>query len=624
MSEKDLIGTKITAVPKEPLNIGVDTENSFADNILNAAMSSSLDLSAIENFSYVANNRETMYRLIDTMGQDSTIAAIIETYAEYATERNAEGRIVWCESEDVNTQKYITYLLDAIDIDKHIFGWAYSLFKYGDLYLRLYRDSDYDVDDLFDKTEANKLQVLNEGKTLNEDVILKLNKANDHFANYVEAVANPGEMFELTKFGKTMGFIKAPYNVYNTTTDNGSGVSSAVLDLWQYKMTKDDVFVYPATEYVHAILDDNSSRTPEEVSIFANSSDMESNTNANSYLVRSGKSMLYDWFRSWRLMSLIEDSILLNRLTKSSIVRTVQVEVGDMPKEMVQVHLQGIKQMFEQKASINTGASMGEYNNAGPVENCIYIPTHEGKGTITVGQVGGDVDPKQLTDLEYFRDKFFSGTGIPKQFLNFTEDGAGFNGGASLSVISSAFAKKVKRLQQALLSALYDLFNIICLDRNLVKHVNNYTLHITVPVTQEEMDRRESQASNLGILRDTMQILDDVQDIPTRLKILKSLIQNVTSNTDISSYIQEEIDRLEREGAEEESGANPSERPAEGGMGSGGFSNPFSGEESPIEEPNEEIEIPTEETPTETETAETTETEDNYLPSFAELGINGQ
>lgn len=624
MSEKDLIGTKITAVPKEPLNIGVDTENSFADNILNAAMSSSLDLSAIENFSYVANNRETMYRLIDTMGQDSTIAAIIETYAEYATERNAEGRIVWCESEDVNTQKYITYLLDAIDIDKHIFGWAYSLFKYGDLYLRLYRDSDYDVDDLFDKTEADKLQVLNEGKTLNEDVILKLNKANDHFANYVEAVANPGEMFELTKFGKTMGFIKAPYNVYNTTTDNGSGVSSAVLDLWQYKMTKDDVFVYPATEYVHAILDDNSSRTPEEVSIFANSSDMESNTNANSYLVRSGKSMLYDWFRSWRLMSLIEDSILLNRLTKSSIVRTIQVEVGDMPKEMVQAHLQGIKQMFEQKASINTGASMGEYNNAGPVENCIYVPTHEGKGTITVGQVGGDVDPKQLTDLEYFRDKFFSGTGIPKQFLNFTEDGAGFNGGASLSVISSAFAKKVKRLQQALLSALYDLFNIICLDRNLVKHVNNYTLHITVPVTQEEMDRRESQASNLGILRDTMQILDDVQDIPTRLKILKSLIQNVTSNTDISSYIQEEIDRLEREGSEEESGDKPSERPAERGMGSGGFSNPFGGEESPIEEPNEEIEISTEEVPTETETAETTETEDNYLPSFAELGINGQ
>lgn len=624
MSEKDLIGTKITAVPKEPLNIGVDTENSFADNILNAAMSSSLDLSAIENFSYVANNRETMYRLIDTMGQDSTIAAIIETYAEYATERNAEGRIVWCESEDVNTQKYITYLLDAIDIDKHIFGWAYSLFKYGDLYLRLYRDSDYDVDNLFDKTEADKLQVLNEGKTLNEDVVLKLNKANDHFANYVEAVANPGEMFELTKFGKTMGFIKAPYNVYNTTTDNGSGVSSAVLDLWQYKMTKDDVFVYPATEYVHAILDDNSSRTPEEVSIFANSSDMESNTNANSYLVRSGKSMLYDWFRSWRLMSLIEDSILLNRLTKSSIVRTIQVEVGDMPKEMVQAHLQGIKQMFEQKASINTGASMGEYNNAGPVENCIYVPTHEGKGTITVGQVGGDVDPKQLTDLEYFRDKFFSGTGIPKQFLNFTEDGAGFNGGASLSVISSAFAKKVKRLQQALLSALYDLFNIICLDRNLVKHVNNYTLHITVPVTQEEMDRRESQASNLGILRDTMQILDDVQDIPTRLKILKSLIQNVTSNTDISSYIQEEIDRLEREGAEEESGANPSERTAERGMGSGGFSNPFGNEESPIEEPNEEIEIPTEEIPTETETAETTETEDNYLPSFAELGINGQ
>lgn len=620
MSEQDLIGKKIKAVPKDAPNIGVDTENKLTDTIAYAAMNSSLDLSAIENFSTVANNRESMYRLIDTMGQDSTIAAIIETYAEYATERNAEGRIVWCESEDVNTQKYITYLLDALDIDKHIFGWAYSLFKYGDLYVRLYRDSDYDNDLLFDKVEANKLQVLNEGKSLNEDVILQLNKASDHFANYAEAVANPGEMFELTKFGKTMGFIKAPYNVYNTAVDNGSGVTNAVLDLWQYKMTKDDVFVYPATEFVHAVLDDNSSRTPEEVSIFANSVDMEANANANTYLVRSGKSMLYDWFKSWRLMSLLEDSILLNRLTKSSIVRTIQVEVGDMPKEMVQAHLQGIKSMFEQKASINTGVSMGEYTNAGPVENCIYVPTHDGKGTITVGQVGGDVDPKQLTDLEYFRDKFFSGTGIPKQFLNFTEDGAGFNGGASLSIISSAFAKKVKRLQQSLIAMLYDMFNIICLDRNLIKHVNNYTLHINVPITQEEMDRRESQASNLGILRDTMQILDDVQDIPTRLKILKSLIQNVTSNVDISEYIQDEIDRLEKEGETENSSPEKSEPVS--GMGSGDMrpSNPFEGSETE-EEP--EIELPnieTEETTTETPT----ETENNYLPSFDELGINGQ
>ena len=41
--------------------------------------------------------------------------------------------------------------------------------------------------------------------------------------------------------------------------------------------------------------------------------------------------------------------MLLNRVTKSSITRLINVEVGDMPKEQIGPHLQGIKQLIEQK-----------------------------------------------------------------------------------------------------------------------------------------------------------------------------------------------------------------------------------------------------------------------------------
>ena len=54
-------------------------------------------------------------------------------------------------------------------------------------------------------------------------------------------------------------------------------------------------------------------------------------------------SLLYNTFKVWRELSLLENSVLLNRVTKSSIVRIIGVEVGDMPKEMVGPHLQGIK-----------------------------------------------------------------------------------------------------------------------------------------------------------------------------------------------------------------------------------------------------------------------------------------
>ena len=104
-----------------------------------------------------------MYQLLDTMAEDPTIAAVLETYAEDATETNDDGRIVWCTSNDINIAKYITYLLDTMNVDKNSYRWVYSLCKYGDLYLRLYRQSDIQPD-LFDD-EPKQKNKLNEQLT---------------------------------------------------------------------------------------------------------------------------------------------------------------------------------------------------------------------------------------------------------------------------------------------------------------------------------------------------------------------------------------------------------------------------------------------------------------------------
>jgi hypothetical protein len=71
-----------------------------------------------------------------------------------------------------------------------------------------------------------------------------------------------------------------------------------------------------------------------------------------------------------------------------------------MPKEQVQQTLRRVKELFEQKSAINAGNSFSEYSNPGAVENFIYHATHNGQGSISVESVGGDFDPKQLTDLD--------------------------------------------------------------------------------------------------------------------------------------------------------------------------------------------------------------------------------
>lgn len=355
---------------------------------------------------------------------------------------------------------------------------------------------------------------------------------------------NPAEMFELTQFGKTYAYIKAPTSTVATrNTDNALAATST----WRYAFRKNDVDIYEGTEFVHACLEDNSSRTPEKIAIYQTDSDMETDNNAMSFNVKRGQSLLYNSFKSWRNLTLLENSLLLNRLSKSSIVRVINVEVGDMPKEQVGPHLLGIKQLIEQKTAINENNSIQEYTNPGPMENNIYVPTHNGIGTLSTQQVGGDVDVRSIVDIDYFKDKFYSGMKIPKQYLGDTDDNTGFNGGTSLSIISSRYAKTLKRIQNTMIQMLNDAVNLFLLDKGLDSYINKFELHMVTPITSEEIDRRDSMDSKIGIVNNIMDLLSDVEDGSQKLRILKALLNNIITDQEVMNILQEEIDKLAKQ-----------------------------------------------------------------------------
>lgn len=589
------------AVPAPERGIGIDTEKTLFDNIINAAQKGSLDVTALDSFRNISQRRDSVYALLDSMGQDSTVSAVLETYAEDATEYNEVGRIVWSEASDAKVQQYVEFLLDTMNIDKHIYKWAYSLCKYGDIYLRLYRESDYEDADLFKSFETSK-------KVLNEEVKVKAYKKSDHYVNYLEMEPNPAELFELTKFGKTYAYVKAPVTSTQSSYVNDS-MSQNNFSMLQYKFKKNDVTLHGPTDFVHGSLEDNSSRTPEEVKIFL--SDNEDENESLTYTVKRGQSLLYNTFKGWRELQLLENSVLLNRLTKSSIVRMINVEVGDMPKEQVGPHLQGIKALIEQRSALNAGNSISEYTNPGPIENNIYVPTHEGIGAISTTQVGGDVDVKSLADLSYYQDKFFGSLRVPKQFFGVTDDNAGFSGGQSLSIISSRYGKMVKRIQSVLCQVITDAINLLLLDRGLKNYVNEFTIRMLPPTTQEELDRRENLSNKVGLASDVMNMLSDIEDVTTKLKVLKSLLSTVLTNTEVIELIQKEIDKLEaQQEAEETEEDTPVEETAEESI-----------EDTEYESTGLEVDetIPSMDLES-SEVIEPVEETDNYLPSPEELG----
>ena len=130
---------------------------------------------------------------------------------------------------------------------------------------------------------------------MNESVNINLHKDNDHYALYTKLMRNPAEMFELTRFGKTCGYIKAPTQFQTYT------VETAYDNLLKYKVQENNIDIYPATEFVHATFKDNNNRLEEEVSIFlenGTNADGSADTEGRTYQVNKGQSWLFNNFKT--------------------------------------------------------------------------------------------------------------------------------------------------------------------------------------------------------------------------------------------------------------------------------------------------------------------------------------
>ena len=220
---------------------------------------------------------------------------------------------------------------------------------------------------------------------------------------------------------------------------------------------------------------------------------------------------------------------------------------------------------------------------------------------------GGDFDPKQLTDLDWWNNKFFSSFGIPKQYFGWTDDGAGFNGGTSLSIISSVFAQGVRHVQNTILQALSDAISLFLLNRGQKSYLNNFVLKMRAPLTQEEVDYRSHFTERINAVSNLNGLFTDVENKARRLTILKSLISTLDLGDAVTAEIDKEIQAsitAEEEAKEQEAAeANAGEETG--------------GEETTNEEPAEEAAADLDLAPMpeaiKTETSSTILTEDQDL-----------
>lgn len=492
----------------------VDKKDEFVEQVQNSDYQITNQLN---DFRTLAEDRQSQYDAYDEMSNDPIIAAALEIYADDATAYDEQGRIIWVESDDDKIAAAGNRLLDIMEIPERAWKHIYLACKYGDYYLKLYRKNDPESEDIIDQSQMTAtVRVVND---VRQDNLIY------PYDEYVEDVPDPSTIFDLRKKGKTSGFIEVTRDQLNKSL-----ISSRLTQTYSLQEVK----VYKPDRLIHIVVGDNLTRYPEEVVI--NTGDGKSSI----YQVSRGKSILQDVYPVQKELQLLEDSLLLNRLTRSSLIRLLEIEVGDMPKKEINDYLRRIKQLIEQHISMDkTTGQYKSYNSPGPIDNVIYIPVKNGKGSVSINNLGGDVNIRDIADIDYFNNKRSGALKIPRAYLGDDMDGSGLSNGGSLTKLSARYARTIKRIQTSYIRSITNLLNLFFVDKKL-DYVNKFTVRMTSPSTQEDLERNELIQGNIDLIDSIMSLAESLEG-GTQKKILTKLVNDVLKMPEIGKLIEEDL-----------------------------------------------------------------------------------
>lgn len=469
-----------------------------------------LGVNELNKFRLLKTERSERYNSFDLMGQDSRVASILNMYADDCTQYSQSGKVIWAESADSDCADFANRIISCLQLNKNAWSHLYSLCKYGDLYLETFYDGENDYN-----VEGKYLRPT--GSTITE---------------HIEMIKNPATIFDLIEKGKTAHYIKV-----NTDNENYDTVSNKLMHT-QYNKNENNL-ILPSDKFIHICINDAYNRFPNKYILLDTKSEKE-----YSYDIKEGTSILANAFKVWSELNLLEDSVLLNRLSKSAIIRIIQMEVGNADENDTIEALKKLRDKISRSRYLDK--STGEYKNQvnpGPLENIIYHATHKGNGEIKESTIGGDVDVKALADLDHFLEKFANAFPVPLAYVKqVNDDGGGLSAGTSITKLDARYGRTLKRYQNAYANGITDLINLFAYKRGVQQYVNNFTIKMVSPSAVEDNERDEKLTNHTNMIREIMNVIQSLEyKGSTQKRILTYLIQTLIQDNELTDILQDDL-----------------------------------------------------------------------------------
>ena len=159
-------------------------------------------------------------------------------------------------------------------------------------------------------------------------------------------------------------------------------------------------------------------------------------------------SYLHKAIKSLNQLRMIEDSLVIYRLSRAPERRIFYIDVGNLPKVKAEQYLRDVMMRYRNKLvyDANTGEIRDDKKYMAMLED-FWLPRREGGRGTEISTLPGGQNLGEITDIEYFKKKLYRSLNVPPSRM----DGeGGFNLGRSSEILRDElkFTKFVARLRK--------------------------------------------------------------------------------------------------------------------------------------------------------------------------------
>ena len=180
-------------------------------------------------------------------------------------------------------------------------------------------------------------------------------------------------------------------------------------------------------------------------------------------------SYLHKSIKALNQLRMIEDSLVIYRLSRAPERRIFYIDVGNLPKIKAEQYLKEVMNRYRNKLvyDASTGEIRDDRKHMSMLED-FWLPRREGGRGTEITTLPGGQNLGELSDIEYFQKKLYRSLGVPESRI--AGSGDGFNLGRSSEILRDEikFTKFVGRMRKRFSHLFNDLLKTQLILKNIV------------------------------------------------------------------------------------------------------------------------------------------------------------